>query len=104
MIAQITLRSECDLCACIISYQYLFVDINNTNIWFYFLTSAQYKTDDPPRVVLEKLEIRGFKVVAMAGVGQTCIWTLHKPLCEGEQNLDSPDIFENQQMNRSGLM
>ncbi|BFZ07542.1 hypothetical protein BsWGS_10581 [Bradybaena similaris] len=65
---------------------------------------AQYRTDDPPRVVLEKLELRGFKVLAMAGVGQTCIWTLHKPLCEGEQNLDSPDIFESQQINRSGIM
>ncbi|KAK3802111.1 hypothetical protein RRG08_050001 [Elysia crispata] len=39
---------------------------------------AQYKTDLPPRQVLDRLETKGFKLVAMTGVGQTCIWTMHK--------------------------
>lgn len=40
----------------------------------------EYRTDDPPRIVLNKLEQRGYIVVAMAGIGQTCVWTLHKHL------------------------
>lgn len=39
----------------------------------------EYRTDDPPRTVLNKLELMGYRVVAMSGIGQTCIWTLHKP-------------------------
>ncbi|XP_067682128.1 GTP cyclohydrolase 1 feedback regulatory protein-like [Haliotis asinina] len=39
----------------------------------------EYKSPDPPRVVLNKLEKKGFSVVSMTGVGQTCIWTLHRP-------------------------
>ncbi|KAK6182707.1 hypothetical protein SNE40_010330 [Patella caerulea] len=39
----------------------------------------EYKTYDPVRIVLNKLEKRGFRVIAMTGLGQTCIWTLHKP-------------------------
>ncbi len=35
-------------------------------------------TEDRARVVLNKLSIKGYKVVAMTGVGQTCIWTLYK--------------------------
>ncbi|CAG5135725.1 unnamed protein product, partial [Candidula unifasciata] len=46
------------------------------------ITIFTYKTDDPPRFVLERLELRGFRVGAMAGVGQICIWTLHKPFAE----------------------
>ncbi|XP_075723572.1 GTP cyclohydrolase 1 feedback regulatory protein isoform X2 [Rhipicephalus microplus] len=38
----------------------------------------EYRTDDPPRTVLNKLELMGYRVVAMSGIGQTCIWTLHK--------------------------
>ena len=45
---------------------------------FLFTCSAQYKTDLPPRQVLDRLETKGFKLVAMTGVGQTCIWTMHK--------------------------
>ncbi|KAK7103503.1 GTP cyclohydrolase 1 feedback regulatory protein-like [Littorina saxatilis] len=37
----------------------------------------EYRCDEPPRLVLDKLEKRGFQVVSMTGVGQTCIWTLH---------------------------
>ncbi|KAJ8308601.1 hypothetical protein KUTeg_013475 [Tegillarca granosa] len=39
----------------------------------------EYKTPDPPRIVLDKLEQKGYKVLCMTGIGQTCIWTLHKP-------------------------
>lgn len=39
----------------------------------------EYRSEDPPRIVLNKLEEKGYRVVAMAGIGQTCIWTLHKP-------------------------
>ncbi|XP_041354682.1 GTP cyclohydrolase 1 feedback regulatory protein-like [Gigantopelta aegis] len=38
----------------------------------------EYKVADPPRVVMNKLEKIGYKVVAMTGVGQTCIWTMHR--------------------------
>ena len=45
----------------------------------YFLpvSSEEYRCSEPPRVVLDKLEKRGYRVVSMTGVGQTCIWTLH---------------------------
>ncbi|XP_054717490.1 GTP cyclohydrolase 1 feedback regulatory protein-like [Uloborus diversus] len=39
----------------------------------------EYRSKDPPRIVLDKLELKGYKVIAMAGIGQTCIWTLNKP-------------------------
>ncbi|GFS22096.1 GTP cyclohydrolase 1 feedback regulatory protein [Elysia marginata] len=39
---------------------------------------AQYKTELAPRQVLDRLETKGFRLLAMTGVGQTCIWTLHK--------------------------
>jgi len=39
---------------------------------------AQYKTEHGPRVVMDKLETLGFKLITMTGVGQTCIWTMHK--------------------------
>ena len=32
-----------------------------------------------PREVLDKLESLDYHVVGQAGVGQTSIWTLHKP-------------------------
>ncbi|XP_059176908.1 uncharacterized protein LOC131956470 isoform X2 [Physella acuta] len=57
---------------------------------------AQYRTEAAPRVVLEKLEKRGYKLVAMTGVGQTCIWTLHKEISDSEKALSSSssDAFE----------
>jgi hypothetical protein len=42
--------------------------------------SAVYVADHPPRLILDKLEVRGYKLVGMSGIGQTCIWTMHIPL------------------------
>ncbi|CAL1543562.1 unnamed protein product [Lymnaea stagnalis] len=66
--------------------------------------SAQYRTDDAPRIVLEKLEKRNFKLIAMTGVGQTCIWTLHKELSEKEKILSSSssDAFESPKIENKG--
>ncbi|CAF2561953.1 unnamed protein product [Rotaria sp. Silwood2] len=41
---------------------------------------SEYRTEDCARVVLDKLEQIGFRVISMTGVGQTCIWLLHKEL------------------------
>ncbi|XP_061173246.1 GTP cyclohydrolase 1 feedback regulatory protein-like [Saccostrea echinata] len=38
----------------------------------------EYISVDPVRIILDKLEKRGYKVIAMTGLGQTCIWTLQK--------------------------
>ena len=43
------------------------------------LCSKEWQTPDVPRVVLNKLEDMGYKVLGITGVGQTCVWTLHKP-------------------------
>lgn len=39
----------------------------------------EYRTQDAPRIILNKLEKRGYKVVSTTGIGQTIVWTLHKP-------------------------
>ncbi|CAF4048660.1 unnamed protein product [Rotaria magnacalcarata] len=39
---------------------------------------SEYRTDDCARVVLDKLEKLGYCVRSMTGIGQTCIWLLHK--------------------------
>ncbi|XP_041702897.1 GTP cyclohydrolase 1 feedback regulatory protein [Coregonus clupeaformis] len=39
---------------------------------------SEYHVDDPPRLVLDKLEKIGFRVVTMTGVGQTLVWCMHK--------------------------
>lgn len=41
--------------------------------------------DDPPRVVLDKLEKMGYYVQSMTGVGQTLVWCLHKR-CDERDN------------------
>lgn len=38
----------------------------------------EWITEDIPRVVLQKLSVKGYRVVGMAGIGQTCAWTLYK--------------------------
>ena len=52
-----------------------------------FTNSKVYKTPSTPRVVLDKLAAIGYRVVAMSGVGQTCIWTLFKE----QTNVDSSE-------------
>ncbi|KAL6739487.1 hypothetical protein Aduo_012933 [Ancylostoma duodenale] len=39
---------------------------------------SEYVTPLSPRLVLDILEEEGWKVIAMAGIGQTCAWTLHR--------------------------
>lgn len=40
-------------------------------------TFKVYIAKDTPRIILNKLEEVGYKVIGVTGVGQTCIWTLH---------------------------
>ena len=40
--------------------------------------SSEYRTDDCARIVLDKLETFGYRVISMTGIGQTCVWLLHK--------------------------
>ncbi|WAR19005.1 GFRP-like protein [Mya arenaria] len=40
--------------------------------------SSEYQTEDPPRLVLNKLEQAGYRLVTTTGVGQTCIWTMFR--------------------------
>ncbi|XP_060789945.1 GTP cyclohydrolase 1 feedback regulatory protein [Neoarius graeffei] len=47
---------------------------------------TEYHVAEPPRLVLDKLEKLGFKVVAMTGVGQTMVWCLHKEISELAQH------------------
>jgi len=37
-----------------------------------------YQCNECPRLVLNKLETDGWKVIGFTGVSQTIIWTLHK--------------------------
>ncbi|XP_067847287.1 GTP cyclohydrolase 1 feedback regulatory protein [Heptranchias perlo] len=41
---------------------------------------SEYRVNDPPRVVLDKLETIGYNVISMTGVGQTLVWCLHRAL------------------------
>jgi hypothetical protein len=45
---------------------------------FINLYSSEYRTDDCARIVLDKLEQLGYRVISMTGIGQTCVWLLHK--------------------------
>ena len=52
--------------------------VNQKTATVFFLCSKEYISPDPPRVVLNKLEQMGYKVITATGVGQTIVWTLHK--------------------------
>ncbi|GCB67844.1 GTP cyclohydrolase 1 feedback regulatory protein isoform X2 [Scyliorhinus torazame] len=41
---------------------------------------SEYRVKYPPRMVLDKLEIIGYSVISMTGLGQTLVWCLHKAL------------------------
>ncbi|XP_062863206.1 GTP cyclohydrolase 1 feedback regulatory protein [Trichomycterus rosablanca] len=43
---------------------------------------SEYHVDESPRIVLDKLEKLGYKVISMTGVGQTLVWCLHKESSE----------------------
>ncbi len=49
----------------------------------------EWRTELVPRMVLNKLEQKGYSVVAMTGVGQTCIWTVHKPAADDGAKTDT---------------
>ncbi|XP_074642189.1 GTP cyclohydrolase 1 feedback regulatory protein-like [Tubulanus polymorphus] len=38
----------------------------------------EYQSEEPPRIILNKLEKLDYKVIAMTGIGQTCVWTCYK--------------------------
>ncbi|ETE63557.1 GTP cyclohydrolase 1 feedback regulatory protein, partial [Ophiophagus hannah] len=40
----------------------------------------EYYVNDAPRIVLDKLEKCGYRVISMTGVGQTLVWCLHKEM------------------------
>lgn len=39
----------------------------------------EYRSPDRPRIILDKLDARGYKLVGATGVGQTMIWTMYRP-------------------------
>ena len=68
------------------------LELRGTNIepiWMKYCLSysKEWRTDDVPRTVIDRLERRGYSVVCMTGVGQTCIWTLRRPFSTQEQQL-----------------
>ncbi len=52
----------------------------SVNVSKTFSSSSEYRTEDCARIVLDKLEKIGYRVLSMTGIGQTCIWLLHKEL------------------------
>lgn len=40
----------------------------------------EYRSPDMPRVILDKLEKKGYKLLGTTGVGQTMIWTMNLPV------------------------
>nr|XP_034967174.1 GTP cyclohydrolase 1 feedback regulatory protein isoform X2 [Zootoca vivipara] len=55
----------------------------------------EYYVQDAPRIVLDKLEKRGYRVISMTGVGQTLVWCLHKESTENSDFLSDQDIAVN---------
>ncbi|XP_015270826.1 PREDICTED: GTP cyclohydrolase 1 feedback regulatory protein [Gekko japonicus] len=55
----------------------------------------EYYVHDAPRIVLDKLEKRGYRVISMTGVGQTLVWCLHKESTENANILPNQDIAVN---------
>lgn len=52
----------------------------NTDMAFSsFCYSKQYSVPKPPRPILNVLESLGYTVISSTGIGQTIVWTLHKP-------------------------
>lgn len=47
-------------------------------MFYAHMFSKEYISTDPPCAVLNRLEGRGYKVIAATGVGQTLVWTLYK--------------------------
>ncbi|XP_077999731.1 GTP cyclohydrolase 1 feedback regulatory protein-like isoform X2 [Glandiceps talaboti] len=50
---------------------------------------SEYQTPDNVRIVLNKLEQKGYKVVSVSGIGQTCIWTMNKPVLDETSQLQN---------------
>ncbi|XP_033625976.1 GTP cyclohydrolase 1 feedback regulatory protein-like isoform X1 [Asterias rubens] len=56
----------------------------------------EYCTEEIPRLVLNKLERRGYRVVSQSGAGQTMIWTLRKPDTSDSNAMNGPGSLEEQ--------
>ncbi|KAH0620603.1 hypothetical protein JD844_021245 [Phrynosoma platyrhinos] len=55
----------------------------------------EYYVQDAPRIVLDKLEKCGYRVISMTGVGQTLVWCLHKECTENSDFLPNQNIAVN---------
>ncbi|GFN99087.1 GTP cyclohydrolase 1 feedback regulatory protein [Plakobranchus ocellatus] len=65
---------------------------------------AQYKTDLPPRKVLNRLETKGYRLITVTGVGQTCIWTLHKEASACQNGMDGENIDSSSSSNSNNRL
>jgi len=45
-------------------------------------TYKEYVSPHSPRKILDLLEHHGYVCVGCGGPGQTCVWTVHKPLAK----------------------
>lgn len=61
-----------------LSFSDLMIYLNATKISRLGNNFSEYSTDWAPQKVLNMLAQRGYRCICMAGVGQTCIWTLFK--------------------------
>uniref|UniRef100_A0A8D0C2T1 GTP cyclohydrolase 1 feedback regulatory protein n=1 Tax=Salvator merianae TaxID=96440 RepID=A0A8D0C2T1_SALMN len=55
----------------------------------------EYYVQDSPRIVLDKLEKCGYRVISMTGVGQTLVWCLHKEITGNSSLLPAQEIVLN---------